>query len=54
MIKFELEANEAAFIVQAIGSLPTQSNAYPLWVRLSQQLNAQQAKEETPPAPNSN
>jgi hypothetical protein len=51
MIKFELEPNEAAFIVQAIGSLPTQSNAYPLWIRLSQQLTAQQVSEEQKPAP---
>lgn len=46
MIQFELDQNEAAFIVQAIGNLPTQSNAHPLWAKLVQQYNDQVAKEE--------
>lgn len=41
-MKFELDHNEAAFIVQVIGNLPTQSNAHPLWQKLVQQFNEQQ------------
>ena len=40
-MKFELDQNEAAFIVQVIGNLPTQSNAHPLWQKLVQQFNEQ-------------
>lgn len=43
-MNFTVEPNEAAFIVQVIGNLPTQSNAHPLWVKLSQQLQEQQAQ----------
>ena len=43
-MNFNVEPNEAAFIVQVIGNLPTQSNAHPLWVKLSQQLQEQQAQ----------
>lgn len=45
-MKFELDQNEAAFIVQVIGNLPTQSNAHPLWIKLGQQYNEQQAQQE--------
>lgn len=45
-MKFELDQNEAAFIVQVIGNLPTQSNAHPLWQKLVQQFNEQQPKPE--------
>ena len=45
-MKFELDQNEAAFIVQVIGNLPTQSNAHPLWQKLVKQLNEQQPKPE--------
>ena len=40
-MKFELDQNEAAFIVQVIGNLPTQSNAYVLWQKLVKQYNEQ-------------
>lgn len=46
MIQFELEPNEAVFVVQVLGQLPTQSNAHPLWQKLAQQLQQQQPKEE--------
>ena len=46
-MNFTVEPNEAAFIVQVIGNLPTQSNAHPLWVKLSQQLQEQQQKQES-------
>ncbi len=34
---FTLEENEAAFIIQVIGQLPTNSGAYPLLQKLQQQ-----------------
>lgn len=48
-MKFEVEVNEAQFILQVIGNLPTQSNAHPLWQKLVQQFE-EQVKQE-PPAP---
>lgn len=45
-MKFELDQNEAEFIVRVVGNLPTQSNAYSLWQKLVQQFN-----EQTPPKP---
>jgi hypothetical protein len=45
MINFTLEDNEAAFVVQVIGQLPTQSGAFPLYQKLQQQ-----AALITPPA----
>lgn len=38
---FELDQNEAQFIVNVIGNLPTQSNAYALWQKLVAQYNEQ-------------
>lgn len=43
--QFTLEDNEAAFVLQVLGQLPTQSNAFPLWQKLQGQ-----AQEQTPPA----
>jgi hypothetical protein len=48
-MNFTVEPNEAAFIVQVIGNLPTQSNAHPLWVKLSQQLQEQQQPVQEQP-----
>jgi hypothetical protein len=45
-MKFELDQNEAQFIVQVIGNLPTQSNAHPLWQKLVAQFNEQVPKPE--------
>lgn len=51
MIKFELQQNEAEFIVAVLGQLPTQSNAHSLWVKLTEQYKEQApqtAKEDKP------
>lgn len=45
-MKFELDPNEAQFILQVIGNLPTQSNAHPLWQKLVQQFNEQAPRPE--------
>jgi hypothetical protein len=52
MKTFNLEDHEAEFVVKAIGQLPTQSGAFPLFQKLAEQFNAQvppseQPKEET-------
>lgn len=41
-MEFKLDQNEADFIIKVIGNLPTQSNAYSLWVKLCDQYNQQQ------------
>ena len=46
MIKFEMQKEEAAFIVQVLGNLPTQSNSHPLWLKLVNQLQAQEQSQE--------
>ena len=43
---FTLEENEAAFIIQIIGQLPTQSRAFPLFQKLQEQ--AQEEVQEQP------
>jgi hypothetical protein len=43
---FDLEPNEAAFIVRVIGQLPTESGAYPLHVKLVQQFKEQETDNE--------
>lgn len=45
-MKFELDQNEAQFIVQVIGNLPTQSGAHPLWQKLVAQFNEQAVPDE--------
>ena len=40
-VKLEVEANEAQFLLQVLGQLPTQSGAYPLLQKLIQQVQAQ-------------
>lgn len=47
-MQFDLEINEAQFILNVLAQLPTQSNAHPLWVKLSQQYQAQEQKPEEP------
>lgn len=47
----ELTIEEAAFIVRVIGQLPTESNAHPLWQKLSQQFATQQAEAQKADAP---
>ena len=41
-MNFQLEQNEATFILDVLGNLPTQSNAHPLWQKLIAQFNEQQ------------
>ena len=45
-VNFALEDNEAIFIVQVLGQLPTQSNAFPLWQKLQDQAQDQLPKLE--------
>lgn len=45
-MKFELDQNEAAFIIRVIGNLPTESGAFPLHQKLVEQYKAQEAEEE--------
>ena len=50
-ITITLTAQEAVDIVNTMGQLPTQSNAYPLYMKLRTQVEAQLPKpEEAPPA----
>jgi len=41
MKSFTLEDNEAQFVIQVLGQLPTQSGAFPLFQKLTEQFNAQ-------------
>jgi len=43
---FNIEPNEAAFIVRVIGQLPTESGAFPLHQKLVEQFQAQETKQE--------
>ena len=43
---FNLEPNEAAFIVRVLGQLPTESGAYSLHVKLVQQFKEQENEPE--------
>lgn len=43
---FDLEPNEAAFIVRVLGQLPTESGAYPLHQKLVQQFKEQENEQE--------
>ena len=40
-IQFNLDENEAKFIVDVIGNLPNSSNAYVLWQKLQMQATSQ-------------
>ena len=42
---FNLETNEAAFIIRVIGQLPTESGAFPLLQKVVEQFKAQQVAE---------
>ena len=46
-IQFAVEDNEAQFVVQVLGQLPTQSNAFPLYQKLLAQLQSQ--AQDAPP-----
>jgi hypothetical protein len=45
-MNFNLEPNEAAFIIRVLGQLPTDSGAFPIHVKLAQQYHAQVEKKE--------
>jgi hypothetical protein len=47
MIQFNLENNEAEIVVQIVGQLPTQSNAYPLYQKLKAQLKSAQQDNQS-------
>ena len=47
-MKIDVEPNEAQFLLQVLGQLPTQSGAFPLLQKLAQQVQAQQPQQ--PPA----
>jgi len=47
MKSFTLEDNEAQFVVQVLGNLPTQSGAFPLYQKLAEQFNVQ-VQADTP------
>ena len=47
MIVFTLEDNEAQFVVQVVGQLPTNSGAFPLLQKLQQQYQ-ESATPEVP------
>jgi len=48
MITFNLEDNEAAFVIQVIGQLPTNTGVLPLFNKLQEQAKSQipSTKEE--------
>jgi hypothetical protein len=48
-ITLTLTAQEAVDIVNIMGQLPTQSNAYPVYVKLRIQVEAQLPKPEEKP-----
>lgn len=43
---FNVEPNEAAFIVRVIGQLPTESGAFPLHQKLAAQFQEQDKQQE--------
>lgn len=45
---FDVEANEAAFIVRVIGQLPTESGAFPLHQKLVAQFQEQEKQSAEP------
>lgn len=45
MITFTLDKNEADFIIQVIGQLPTNSGVFPLFQKLQEQVQ-KQTKEQ--------
>lgn len=45
-MNFNLEPNEAAFIVRVIGQLPTESGAFPLHQKLVAQFQSQDVQEQ--------
>jgi hypothetical protein len=50
MKTFTLEDNEAQFVIQVLGQMPTQSGAFPLFQKCADQFNAQNPSQDTPPS----
>jgi hypothetical protein len=48
MKTFTLEDNEATFVIEVIGQLPTKSGAMPVFNKLAEQYNAQLPPSEPP------
>lgn len=44
---FNLDQNEAAFIIRVIGNLPTESGAFPLHQKLVEQYKEQEAVDDS-------
>ncbi len=44
-MKLDVEPNEAQFLLQVLGQLPTQSGAFPLLQKLAAQVQAQQTQQ---------
>ena len=44
-IDLKITANEALDLIKVLGQLPTSSNAYPLMVKINEQLQAQLPKD---------
>ena len=47
-MKFELNQDEAAGLINLIGQLPTNSGVYPVLVKLVEQFKAQEEKADEP------
>jgi hypothetical protein len=50
-VTLKMQAAEANFLLQALGNLPTSSNAWPLMQKISQQAEACVAAVSNPPPP---
>jgi hypothetical protein len=50
-VTITLTPQEAVDVVNIIGQLPTQANAYPLFVKIKNQVVSQQAPATPAPAP---
>ena len=46
-MNIELDANEVVDIIKVLGSLPTESNAWPLRAKIIAQFEAQKPADET-------
>jgi hypothetical protein len=49
MIKLELSVDAVNFILNALGELPSKTNAYALMVQITEQADPQVPKEEPKP-----
>mgnify|MGYP001559557046 CR=1 FL=1 len=50
-MNFSLEQNEAQFLLQLLGELPTRTGALPLLQKWEAQFKAQLPKQDTPSTP---